>query len=255
MKNSVKNEILGAAMPHLAGKAVRDIVIGISLVGCELSDGSIGVAYVLRENLPAGCGFGFAGDMLGAPAAETARLFTEGDDDLRRALGNAVLTAAVSGAKEICDDTSNHAFGIEPTENDTVGMVGLIKPVAKQMAEKAGKLIVFDEGAYRDGENVYATELEAELLPKCSKVIITGSSTINGSIDGLLEMCKNAKKTVIVGSSTPMISAGWKNTNVTALAGTYWKKECKEEIFRTISLGGGISQLKKYSEKKIVNLK
>ena len=257
MESSVKNEILKAAMPYLEGRRVCDLVIGISLVACQLDNGSIGVAYVLRDDLPPECGaFGFAKELIGAPACEAAKLFTQGTDNIRRAVGNAVLTAAAVKSPGICDDSTDEAFGLNPDKSDTLGMVGLIKPVAKILESKVGKLVVFDQGIarYYGDERVCPTERENELLPLCSKVIITGSSTINGSIDGLLEMCKNAEKIVIVGSSTPMLAEGWKNTTVTALAGAYWKPECKEEIFRAISLGGGISQLKSFSAKKILKL-
>ncbi|MDO4815692.1 MAG: DUF364 domain-containing protein [Bacillota bacterium] len=258
MENSVKSDILKAAMPHLEGRRVCDLVIGISLVACLLDNGNIGVAYVLRNELPPECGaFGFAKDLIGAPAREAAKLFTQGTDNVQRAVGNAVITAAAANVPGICDDSTDEAFGICPLKSDTLGMVGLIKPVAKQLESKVGKLIVFDKGIddyYGDGR-VYPTERESELLPLCSKVIITGSSTINGSIDGLLDMCKCAEKIVIVGSSTPMLAEGWKNTPVTALAGTYWKPECREEIFRAISMGGGISRLKPFSAKKILKLK
>ncbi len=258
MKNSVKNQILNAARPYLTGKTVDDIVIGISLAACRLSDGSIGVSYILRNELPPECAaFGFAADLIGAPAEEAAELYVGGTDDVRRAIGDAVLTAAASLMPDVVDDDSSDAFGMNPAENDVVGMVGLIKPIAKQLMGKVGKLHIFDQGvfSYYGDDRVLPTELEEELLPLCNKVIITGSSTINGSIDGLLEMCANAEKVVIAGSSTPMIAEGWRNTNVTALAGTYWKPECKDEIFRAVSLGGGIAQLKAYSEKKIVKLK
>ena len=82
-------------------------------------------------------------------------------------------------------------------------------------------------------------------------MIITGSSTINGSIDGLLEMCSNARQIALVGSSTPMFPEGWKDTRVTALAGSWWPKERKEDIFRIISQGGGIAQLKSIIQYKI----
>ncbi len=258
MKKSVKNQILDAAIPYLAGKTVDDIVIGISLAACRLSDGSIGVAYVLRDELPPECeAFGFAADLVGASAEEAAELFVGGTDNIRRAVGDAVLTAAASGLPDIMDDDSSNAFGINPSESDTVGIVGLIKPVVKQLADKVGKLYVFDRGIfdYYGDNRVLPTEREGELLPLCNKVIITGSSTINGSIDRLLEMCENAEKVVIAGSSTPMLAEGWRNTKVTALAGTYWRPECKDEIFRAVSLGGGIAQLKLYSVKKLVKLK
>lgn len=255
---NVKNSILAAAGPYLENLIIKDLIIGISLVACELDDGSVGVTYVLRDGLPPECGaFGFAGELIGKPAAEAAKLFTEGRDNIQRAIGDAVLTAASRQVEGIRDDARSEAFGIDPNAKDTVGMVGLIGPVAKLLENRVGELIVFDKGIsdYYGAETVWPMEKQPELLPKCNKVIITGSATINGSIDALLDMCGNAEEIVMVGSSTPMFPQGWKDTGVTRLAGSWWKNECKDEIFRTVSLGGGIKQLKPYAMQKIVDVK
>ena len=45
----------GEGKHKTAIKTIKDIVIGISLIGVELSDGTVGVAYVLRDGLPSGC--------------------------------------------------------------------------------------------------------------------------------------------------------------------------------------------------------
>ena len=82
-------------------------------------------------------------------------------------------------------------------------------------------------------------------------MIITGSSTINGSIDGLLEMCSNAQQIALVGSSTPMFPELWKDTRVTARAGSWWPRERKEDIFRIISQGGGIARLRSIIRHKL----
>lgn len=258
MKNTcVKQSILDAAAPYLQGRTLKDLVIGISLIACELDDGSVGVSYVLRNGLPPECGaFGFARELIGKSASEAARLFTGGTDNVQRTVGDCVLIAASHQLDGIADDRKESFFGIEPCPEDTVGMVGLIGPVAKALKSEVGKLIVFDEGisTFYGTEKVFPMCRQAELLPQCNKVIITGSSTINGSIDGLLSMCANADEIVMVGSSTPMFVDGWKGSGVTALAGSWWKKDCKEDIFRGISLGGGIKHVKQYAVQKIVRL-
>lgn len=253
----VKQSILDAAAPYLQGRTLKDLVIGISLIACELDDGSVGVSYVLRNGLPPECGaFGFARELIGKSALEVAQLFIDGTDNVQRSVGDCVLIAASQQLDGIEDDSKEAFFGIEPCPEDTVGMIGLIGPVAKALKSKVGKLIVFDEGIstfYGTG-NVFPMCRQEELLPQCNKVIITGSSTINGSIDGLLSMCAHANEIVMVGSSTPMFVDGWKGTGVTSLAGSWWKNDCKEDIFRRISLGGGIMHLKQYAVQKIVRL-
>ena len=251
---SVKYSILEAARPYLEGKTIRDLVVGISLIAVQLSDDSVGVSYVLRYSLPPECSaFGYAASAVGMSAWDVAKWSVEGKDNVARSIGGAVLAAA-SQQLEIADDTDELCrYGMDITPEDTVGMIGFIKPVAKILSRQVKKLYVFDEGVslYEGNVHVCGMDQQPVLLPECTKMIITGSSTINGSIDGLLEMCSKADQIAMVGSSTPMFSEGWKDTKVTILAGAWWPKERKDDIFRIISQGGGIAQLRSIIQYKI----
>ena len=251
---SVKYSILEAAKPYLEGKTVQDLVVGISLIAIQLSDESVGVSYVLRYDLPPECSaFGYAASAVGMSAWDVAKWTVEGKDNIARSIGGAVLSAA-SQQLDIADDTDELCrYGMDITPEDTVGMIGFIKPVAKVLSKQVKKLYVFDEGVslYEGTVHVCGMDQQPVLLPQCTKMIITGSSTINGSIDGLLDMCSNAQQIAMVGSSTPMFPEGWKDTKVTTLAGAWWPNDRKEEIFRIISQGGGIAQLRSLIQYKI----
>ena len=255
---SVKYSVLEAARPYLEGKTIRDLVVGISLIAVQLSDDSVGVSYVLRYSLPPECSaFGYAAGAVGMSAWDVAKWSVEGKDNVARSIGGAVLAAA-SQQLDIADDTDELCrYGMEITPEDTVGMIGFIKPVAKILAGQVKKLYVFDEGVslYEGNIHVCGMDQQPVVLPECTKMIITGSSTINGSIDGLLEMCSNAQQIALVGSSTPMFPEGWKGTKVTTLAGAWWQKERKDDIFRIISQGGGIAQLRSIIRHKIAFVK
>ena len=129
--------------------------------------------------------------------------------------------------------------------------------MAKTLSQQVKKRYVFDEGVslYEGNVHVCGMDQQPVLLPECTKMIITGSSTINGSVDGLLAMCSNAQQIAMVGSSTPMFPEGWKDTKVTTLAGSWWPKDRKDEIFRIISQGGSIAQLRPIIQHKIAFVK
>ena len=243
-------KVLSAAQEHLAGKTVRDLVVGISMTACELDSGDVGVSYVLRDNLPNGCSvFPYAREVIGKPASAIAEWSVSGTDDLQPAIAAAVLAAASRGIG-IPDDTKEDGqpFGLEVKTGDTVGMVGLIAPVAEKLGKLAGRMIVFDEGLSRHGGNpmIYPTTEQPQLLPECDIVILSGTTVINGSIDNLLSMCVKSREVVMVGPSTPMLPQGWADSRVTRLAGAWWENTRKDEIFRRISLAGGIRQLKDF---------
>ncbi|MBQ9845326.1 MAG: hypothetical protein IJO54_04520 [Oscillospiraceae bacterium] len=257
-ESKVVKNIITAAQPYLEDKTVQDIVVGISLISCQLSDGSVGVSYVLRHGLPPSCSaFAYAREAIGKPAAEVAAWLAEKDDYIGRSIGSSVLSAASQQLSIPDDNNPEKMFGIEFGSEDTVGMIGLIGPVAKALQSRVKEVIVFDESISAFGGNVsiHPMSEQPQLLPKCNKMIITGSSTINGSIDGLLDMCQNATEIAMVGSSTPMFAQGWADTKVTSLSGSWWKNEAKEEIFKAISCGSGVMELHPYMIKKALYIK
>lgn len=252
----IAQKVVQAAQPHLEGKTVTDLVIGLSLVACQLSDGSVGVSYTLKDDLAkGGCGaYFYTSKVIGAPAADIAQWFCDGADDIQRAIGDCVLTAA-SNTIDIPNDDG--MFNMEFGKDDVVGMIGMIAPVASAIKDKVKDIIVFDKGKSSCGGDmyIYPMEMQPLLLPKCDKMILSGTSVMNGTIDGLLQMCSSAKEIAIIGASTPMYTAAFEGTNVKTLAGSWWKKEYKEEIFKEISLAGGLGRVKKYMVKKSVAVK
>ena len=246
----IMEKVLTSAQEHLAGKTVRDLVAGISMTACELDSGDVGVSYVLRDSLPNGCSvFPYIPEAIGKPAREIAEWIITGGDDLQRGIADAVLAAASRGL-EIPDDTDDpkKPFGMEVKPNDTVGMIGMIGPVAEKLGRLAGRMIVFDEGLARHGgaPGIFPTAAQPRFLPGCDIVILSGTTVINQSIDSLLSMCVKSREIVMVGASTPMFPKGWAGSRVTRLAGSWWDNSRKDEIFRAISLGGGIRQLKDF---------
>lgn len=254
----IMKKVLAAAKPYLAQKTISDLVVGLSLMACQLDNNDIGLSYVMGENLRGGCwDFAFFQDIIGRPALEVANYIISGDNDLQRALGAAVLTAASSGQPLPEDNIKDLPFGVKLSSDDIVGMVGYIKPVAREISKSVKKLIVFDRGKALDTEDslLFSMTKQKELLPQCDLVIITGTATINGTIDSLLELCPRAREIIILGPSTPMYARGWQDSSVTRLAGSTWDKNHKDEIFKRISLAGGIASIRQYMHKKVMAVK
>lgn len=91
------------------------------------------------------------------------------------------------------------------------------------------------------------SETAYEILPKCTKVVLTGTSFINKTADRLLAACKNAKEIILVGTSTPMCPEVLKEYGVTVLAGTQITDA--EQMLRIVAEGGGGMDLSPASEK------
>ena len=256
-ENTLKERIYQAALPLLKGRTVTDLVIGISMLAVELDGKDLAVSYVLRDNLHGGCSiFGYASGAVGMPAEEVGRWFVTGGDDVQRAIGGAVLTAASYGL-DLKDSQDRGPFDVELRPGDTVGMVGNIHPVAMMLKKMGAKLLIFDKGQCARGnaaQDIYPMERQAELLPTCDIVFLSGTTTVNGTIEDLLKQCPKARDIVLVGASVPMIPEGYRDTGVTVLAGSWWDHRDKEEIFRRITRAAGMQGLKEFSVKKNVRI-
>lgn len=216
-------KVFEAAKPYLEGRTIKEAVVGLSLITVQLDNDSIGMSYVLRENLPAGCSvFPYAQEIIGKPAEEIGEWVLSGQEDAKRGIGMAVLTAASSGQNLQDVESADLPFGIKVLSTDRVGMIGYIHPIAVDFKKKAKDVIVFDMGLSLRGSNtvqVYSMEDQPKLLPACDIVVLSGTTMINNTIDELLSMCTNAREIIMVGSSTPMFPEAFKATKVTVLAG------------------------------------
>ena len=142
-------------------------------------------------------------------------------------------------------------------KTDRVGMIGLIAPVEKMLRPRVNDIFVFDKGISLlggDDSSIMPMEAQRETLPTCDIVIVSGTTMINGSIDGILGMCSGARKIVMIGASTPMFPFAFEGSGVTVLAGSWWKSESgKRTSSRNITLACGISALGDYAIKKSVS--
>jgi len=252
-------KVFQAAEPLLRDRVVTDAVLGLSLTAVELDGRDIGLSYILRDRLPAGCSaFGFAQHIIGLPALDVARLALEGRDDAQRGVGMAVITGATRALNLPDEPAAPTPFGLQVRPADRVGMIGYIPPVAEQLTQMGARVTIFDKGLTVSGGEGAAQVLDMsrqpEILPQCDLMIITGTTLINGSIDNLLDLCQKAREIVLVGSSTPMLAEAFRGTRVTALAGSWWDHALKDEMFKKLSLSCGISHLKKMMIKKLVQV-
>jgi uncharacterized protein (DUF4213/DUF364 family) len=140
-------------------------------------------------------------------------------------------------------------FAVRP--GDTVGMIGNIGPVAKQLKPKAKRMIVFDRGK---PEGVYPEERQEELLPQCDLIVITSSTLLNGTFSRVISYCRQAREVVLTGATTPLYPEAFHGTGVTVLAGSRWFPQYKKEIFTRISQGACLRQIMQYGEKLAVRL-
>ena len=253
-------KIMKEAEPYIKDKGltVVDGVIGLTFVGVKLSNGRCHFVYLMRESLPSGdMIFPYGQQMIGMDAWEVAQWALNGAEDLQRSLGVAVLNAA-SPYKYMPEYNQRHDFYDDVSKEDTVlGLIGFMPPVIKEYSDKVKEIICFDraidmQGSV-EGAVVVPMEKQAELLPVCNKVTVTGTTMINHTTEDILSMCTGAEDILLGGFSLPYYPEAYRGSGLTAV-GSVWFKDDAEELFKPLSLAAGRLKVREYTEESYYRL-
>ena len=245
--------ILKLALPTLHGRIVGNLSLGLSLIAVQLDDGYIGTSMALMEEIVNSyVVFPLVRDVIGSDAARIARWAVESENAVRRAVGIAVLNAAANYQPLPGKVISEAREAIRILKTDTVGMVGNMQPIYKVIKENAARHYIFDRGIPDD--YIIPDVRQAELLPDCDIVVITGSSFANASFDTLISWCVKAREVWVVGPTTPLYPSAFAGSLVTHLSGSLWKSGAAAEIFRGVSLGAAMRDISELANKVTVKL-
>jgi len=241
-------EILQSVEEDLQRRTVEDIRIGLGYTAVKLHDGACGLAATMRDEISSCCTVHErAGDLSNQRAHSLAKLALS-TDILESALGIATINAILSSR-----DIRTQGQGGDILENlaisksDSVGMVGYFEPLIRPIQERCKKLYIFerrpsafggavgsDPSHLTEASKIYPDWAVDLLLPKCSVVIISGTTVLNKTIDHLLDLCQD--RVAIVGPTTPLstIFAGY---GVSFLFGS--RVIDADRVLKIISEGGG----------------
>lgn len=234
------DELVEYALQKASGKKVTEVRAGLGYTGVMLEDRSCGLAYTFRNELGNCCGIiGEAGSLIGKACTELIPWAGSGNL-LKAAIGLAAVNSVLNDPRNIWGKGNvTTAFDLVPS--DTFGMVGEFKPILKEIRNKTDKVFVFEKNMDK-GSGLHAEDTMPLHLPKCDVVVITATSIINHTIDGVLANCKNAREVCLVGPSTPLCMDLLKHFGVTLLAGSVVKNP--ELVLQIISQGGGTISMK-----------
>ncbi len=172
----------------------------------ELSDGSLGLSYVRLGDTLAQLRQG--ADTLvpaEADALAVARRFL-GDTGPGRTIGfataNAISRCLFDRAGFRPNDSSDSIGQMNPQAGESIGMIGLFRPLLGRVLKSGARLTVVELRADLAGEREgYRVTLDATELAACSKVISTSTLLLNDTLDDMLAQCRNARWFAMVGPS------------------------------------------------------
>jgi uncharacterized protein (DUF4213/DUF364 family) len=247
--------LLEKRVPHVTDIRVSDVRIGLGYTGIRLSTGHVGVCHTLSDDLICCQRIGRAGTISGSPVLEIAELANSWK------LGEAVVgIAAINALSQIILERNIGSYmfiedadcidQIQIKEDDTVALVGYIRPFVPVIRSKTRKLYVMEKNPRVEGEDVLPETACMEIVPKADIVIITGTAIVNGTIDHLLELSRNAREVAVAGPTASMIPDPLFKRRVTLMGGI--KIINPERLLQVISEGGGVPQFKETYKQYVI---
>jgi uncharacterized protein (DUF4213/DUF364 family) len=214
-----------------------DIRIGLGYTAVLLENGRCGLAYTLHEEeYDCCCVIPKAGTLTGRRVSELAG-WLKSPDTTACAIGLAGLNAAIEPPAGVTESDILDLLLIGT--GDVVGMVGFFGPLVDPIKKRARALHVFERQP--DPEYGILPESAArDLLPQCQVVILSATTILNHTIDGLLESCNKAREIALLGPSTPFLPEVFRRRGITLLSGL--EVINAPQVLRTVSEGGGTRQ-------------
>ena len=219
---------------------LKDVRAGLGYTCVMLEDNSCGLAYTFRDELGECCSIlSDAGGLIGKTAADIIP-WAKNRNRLKAALGLAAINAVINTAQTEWD-TGNVTTALDVRPYSTVGMIGEFRPILNEVKKKTDSIYVFEQNVTGDS-TLYSSDTIPQYLPKCDVVVVTATSLINQTIDGVLSNCGNARQVCMLGPSTPLCPDVFREYNVHLLAGTVVTNP--QRILEIVSQGGGTMSMK-----------
>lgn len=242
----IVEDLLKEVEDDLENKKAIDVRIGLRYSGVLLEDKRFGVARSFGEEAFECCEVVDEAGELEKNALGLAEMATSSraiDSSIGVATINAVINDEVQGKEGPLLDFLDVRGG------DKVGMVGNFEPVVEKMGKNL-ELYIFERNPKE--ENVYPDWAAEQILPEVDISIITGTATVNKTMDHLIELSRNAREIAILGPTTPLAPGIFESRGVTFLGGMV--VDDPDKALKILSQGGGTKKLVTVSRKVSLDL-
>ncbi|MGE3773844.1 MAG: DUF364 domain-containing protein [Gammaproteobacteria bacterium] len=207
-------------VPDARPAAHRDAEFGL----VALADGSAGFYYAWLGATQAGMAARYAAETFAgtSPLALARRLAR--DDDAERSLALAAIGALTihlhRRAGYVPPATADSMAGVACTRGGHLGMIGNFPPLVRRARAAGMRVTVVERKTHmlceEDGLSI---TLDPTALAPCSEIIATGATLINGSLDGMLEYCRHARRVVLLGPTAGVLPQVLFGHGITAVGG------------------------------------
>lgn len=227
-------ERLGAEAESLT---LERAVLGIFFTGVKLANGAGGLCATPIKSVPEAVCCPSSAKAMPIPGKIAGRKAVQVLDDLyrpqdlRRTLAIATLNALAEtlwmrdggpAGAEVSDGDAFDALTIAPGAR--VALVGAFPPYMRELRRRGQPFHVLEmDPATLKPEEMpfYAPATQApEIVPQADVFITTGTTLINGTLDGLLRLLKPGAEAAVIGPTATLIAEPFARRGVTAVGGT-----------------------------------
>lgn len=239
---NLSESLINFALKHATDNVtIVDLRLGLGYSCVELSDGRSGIAWTPNNYQSGSCTYlRKAGEINGLTAIEVVS-WLKSENVLERTVALATFNALNSTIeREFLYDEAVSLLKL--TKSDHVVMVGYFAPLVPAIKASCCRFEVIELDAEKPG--VISPQQGFKALSECDVAIITATSIVNNTVDGLLSSLKRNRAAVMLGPSTPMCPEAFVDTRITQLSGSFVKNI--ERVKTIVSQGGGTMLLKKH---------
>ena len=244
METAIQQKIINLLEPIAQDVRVADVRIGLGYTSVCLKNGHAGLAWTAKSHSGSCSHEAKAGTLAGRSAMELLAMLGGFGQSLSKSLGLATANALASTLKRPQSVSTEILDLIDVQPEEHVVMVGFFGPVVPRLKKIGCRLDILELNSEKPG--TLSPDKGREPLAACDVAIITSTSLITGTMDGLLAGLGNPRAVVLLGPSTFMRPEVFTQTKVTHLAGS-WVQDA-DAVARIISEGGGTRILKHHLE-------
>jgi len=212
--------LVGERGGQLEDLTLSRVCVSLCYTAVMLDNSYVGLCHTPTEDI-GHSHWGRRRDFHGFKALEIARL-ANSFDMIERTVGIATLNAL---SQHLMDSEGyERQFGMDAFDamdvrrEDSVAVVGYIRPLIGKLREKAREVHVFERNPQLRGDALPDTFVDS-ILPKADVVVISGSSLANGTVDRLLELSKGARVVVFAGPTAGTLPEPFFERGVKIIAG------------------------------------
>lgn len=243
-------QILG---PDAARITIERVVIGLFFTGVKISSGSAGTAATPIRAIPeavccpsSALSMPFPGKLRGRPAADLLKEVAS-SHPIRRAVGIATMNALADMCWQRQPDPAAElqagldaydAAAVRPGER--VVVVGAFVPFlrALKQAGQSFTILEIDPRTLKPDEMPYfrPADQAPAVIPAADVVLMTGTTLLNDTLEGLLGLCRPDARMVVVGPTVSLLPGAFLRRGADVLGGV--RVTAPDEFLDVLSEGG-----------------